>query len=653
MARKRPDSHDPATRRARRRRSALGFFLKWGLVAAAWSVFLGLCFTAWLAYDLPNPSRLNEIKRRPSVTLLAADGAILATYGDLYGRPVALAELPPYLPRAVLATEDRRFYGHFGLDPLGIARAIYVNLREGRLAQGGSTITQQLAKNIFLTPERSIRRKGQELLLALWLEHSFTKDEILALYLNRVYLGAGTYGVEAAARKYFGKPAARVTPYEAAMLAGILKAPSRYNPLSDREAAAARARLALANMVAAGYLGADEATQVAAAAAGESGPTVAGPTGRYFADWVLDQVSSYVGYSERDLVVVTTLDPALQRMAEADLLRLLAEEGADRRVGQAALVAMSPDGAVRAMVGGRDYAESQFNRATQALRQPGSAFKAFVFLAGLEQGLTPDSRLVDSPLSIGGWRPANYEDKYFGEVTLREAFARSLNSVAVQVSQRVGPAAVAATARRLGVTAELSAAPSLALGTSEVSLLELTAAYGVFDNGGYGVWPRGIEEIRDAGGEVLYLRLGSGPDRVVAPRQVAQMLDLLGAVIDWGTGRAAAPGRPAAGKTGTSQDFRDGWFIGFTAELVTGVWVGNDDGRPMGKVSGGALPARLWGSFMRQALAGQPPRPLPEPQPDIAVAEGGGGSIAAWIDRLFEGGDSSSPSLSGQRGNRK
>lgn len=605
-----------------RRRLWLGL-ARWSLVGAIWSFFLGLVFVGWLAYDLPDISELDRIERRPSVTLVTADGAMLASFGDLYGEPVQLADLPPYLPQAVIATEDRRFYRHPGLDPLGILRAIYVNIREGRLVQGGSGITQQLAKNVFLTPERTIRRKGQEMLLAFWLESRFSKDEILTLYLNRVYFGAGTYGVDAAARKFFGKPASRLTAYESAMLAGLLKAPSNYNPFSDPEAAARRAKLVLGNMVQAGYLTPEQASGIADG--GEFGrPVVAAPTGRYFADWVLDQVTSYVGYTDRDLVVVTTLDPALQRLAEAQVERLLAEEGEARGVAQAALVTMEPDGAVRAMVGGRRYGASQFNRAAQARRQPGSAFKAFAYLAGLEQGLAPDSRFVDGPISIGNWRPGNYEDKYYGEVTLREAFARSLNSVAVQVTQRVGPKNVVETAQRLGITSPLAATPSIALGASEVSLVELTAAYGVFANDGYGVWPRGIEEIRTKTGEVLYRRSGSGPDRVVEPRQLAQMLDLLSSVVAWGTGRAADPGRPAAGKTGTSQDFRDGWFVGFTAELVTGVWVGNDDGKPMSKVSGGTLPAKLWGSYMEAALADEPVRPLPVPSPAapaIASAE--------------------------------
>ncbi|MGH6931746.1 MAG: transglycosylase domain-containing protein, partial [Dongiaceae bacterium] len=585
----------------------------------SWGTLLGLCFLGWLSYDLPDVSRLNEIRRQPSITLLANDGSVLASYGDLYGQAVKLSELPPYLPRAVLATEDRRFYSHFGLDVRGLLRAAYINLREWRLVQGGSTITQQLAKNIFLTPDRTVRRKGQEMLLAIWLERNFSKDQILTLYLNRVYFGAGTYGVDAASRKFFGKPATKVSPFEAAMLAGLLRAPSVFNPLNDPRAADDRARLVLRNMVAAELLSESEAKSIAQGAEATAKVAADYRTGRHFADWVLDQVSSYVGFVDRDLVVVTTLDPRLQRMAESDLARVLDQTGAERQAAQGALIAMAPRGAVRAMVGGRDYSTSQFNRATKSLRQPGSAFKPFVFLAGFERGFTPDSRFVDSPLAVDGWSPGNYEGKYFGDVTLREAFARSLNSVAVQLSEQVGRNRVIEGAQRLGITSELTPGPSIALGSSGVSLLDLTAAYATFDNNGYGVWPHGIEQILDTNNQILYQREGSGPGRVVEPRNVAAMIDMMSAVVEWGTGRGAKLDRPAAGKTGTGQDFRDAWFIGFTAELVTGVWVGNDDGTPMEKVSGGSLPTKLWHDFMAGALEGQPPRPLTASGPAVAA----------------------------------
>jgi penicillin-binding protein 1A len=600
-------------------------FAKWSAVGGIWAVFIGFCFTAWLAFDLPDVSQLNEIRKRPSVTLLDRNGEILATYGDLYGETVQLDELPVYLPQAVLAMEDRRFYAHSGIDPRGLLRAVYTNIAQWRLAQGGSSITQQLAKNIFLTHERTIRRKGQELLLALWLERHFTKDEILTLYLNRIYFGAGTYGVDAAAERYFGKSARDVNAYEAAMLAGMIRAPSRYNPLANRALAEDRARVVLIAMADAGFISDGEAAAVAEGTIG--GPTViARPVGQYFADWVMDQLPDFVGLTDRDLIVETTLDPRLQALAESKLEAMIADEGVAGGVGQGALVSMTPDGAVLALVGGTDYATSQFNRATQALRQPGSAFKPIVYLAAFEAGLLPDSKMVDAPISINGWKPANYNDRYYGEVTLREAMARSLNSVAAQLVARVGAEQVVEAARRLGIASSITAAPSIALGTSEVTLMELTGAYATFVNYGHVVLPRGIERVTDTDGEPIYVRSGAGAGAVVAPGQVVQMQDVLAAVIGWGTGKAADIGRPAGGKTGTANDYRDAWFVGFTAELVTGVWFGNDDNAPMESVTGGRLPARLWAAFMAPALEGEPQKPLPRPtvsEPQVVAVESG------------------------------
>jgi penicillin-binding protein 1A len=456
--------------------------------------------------------------------------------------------------------------------------------------------------------------------------------------MNRVYFGAGTYGVDAASQRFFGKPAAFVTPYEAAMLAGLLRAPSSYNPVTDDAAADQRARLVLQNMVAAEFLTPEEADKIAAEGRTQSNVVDSDRTGQHFADWVMDQVSSYVGFVDRDLVVVTTLDPKLQRLAQAQLVSVLDRDGPERNASQAALVSMTPDGAVRAMVGGRDYSTSQFNRATQSLRQPGSAFKAFVFLAGLEHGIiTPETMVIDSPLSVDGWKPDNYQSKYYGPVTVRDAFARSLNSVAVQISEQVGRPRVTEMARRLGITADLTPGPSLALGSSGVSLLELTGAYATLDNSGQGVWPRGIEEIRDRNGAVLYRREGNGPGQVLNPLQVAQMLDMMTAVVQWGTGRGIQLGRPVAGKTGTGQDYRDAWFVGFSAELVTGVWVGNDDNSPMKAVTGGGLPARLWQAYMREALKDEPVRPLPTPA-NIAMAEPEPSGLDGLITSIFSGG---------------
>ncbi len=612
----RSDYPAPAPRRSKSSRPVLWFLLKWSLIAGIWGGFLVLILVAWCAYDLPDVSRLNEIKRRPSVTLLATDGSILASYGDLYGTRVTLKEMPPYLPEAVLATEDRRFYSHFGVDILGLARALYVNLRTGDVVQGGSTITQQLAKNIFLTPERSLHRKGQEVLLALWLEHNFTKQQILELYLNRVYFGAGTFGVDAASRKYFGHPVQQITIFESAMLAGMLKAPSKYNPFNDKDLAKARAQQVIQNMVAANYLSADEAKAIATQTAPAVAPQAGGQIGQYFADWVIDQVSSYVGASEQDLIVQTTLDARMQRDAEADLNRVLQEKGAEMKASQGALVAMTPDGAVRAMVGGTSYHDTQFNRATQALRQPGSSFKAFVYLTAFENGYTPENHFFDGPIQVGNWSPGNYQDKFYGDVNLREAFARSLNSVAVQLSERVGRKKVIETARRLGITSPIDNNASIALGTSGASLLEMTGAYATFANQGRGVWPRGIDQITTRDGQVLYQRSGDGPGRVASSTAVNEMLDVMQSVVEWGTGKRAKIDRPTYGKTGTSQNYRDAWFIGLTGDLVAGVWVGNDDNSPMQKVTGGALPVAIWHDFMAEALTGTPPR-------DIARSSGG------------------------------
>jgi penicillin-binding protein 1A len=609
----------------------LSRYVAWGLTAAVWAAVAMLGLVAFYAYDLPNVDEAFRPTRPPTVMILASDGSELATMGDLYGRPVSLRELPPYLPQAVIATEDRRFYGHFGLDPIGLARALVVNFRAGRVVQGGSTITQQVAKNLFLKPERTLKRKVQELLLALWLERKFSKGQILTVYLNRVYLGARAYGVEAAAQRYFGRPARALSLYESAMIAGLLKAPSRYNPWRDPKLAAIRTEQVLANMVAAGYL-----TEAQAVHAKARRPTlVASHTraqARYLADWVSEQLSGFVGAGDRDLKVITTVDPRLQRLAETKLERLLQEKGAKSGVGEAALVALSPDGAVRAMVGGVDYSRSQFNRATQALRQPGSAFKPFVYLAALETGLLPSAHFVDGPLTINGWRPRNFDGKYRGDVTVAEALAQSINTVAVQVAERAGRERVIRTAHRLGLEGAMTPTPSLALGTEEVTLLDLTAAFAPFANGGFGVWPYAIDRILDADGRELYRRQGSGRGRVVAVYHVGLMNAMLQDAIESGTGKAARLGRPVAGKTGTSQNYRDAWFIGYSADLVSGVWMGNDDGEPMKQVTGGGLPAILWRDFMVEAHAGRPVKPLPGAASGHAPVVS---SPSPWWQRIF------------------
>ncbi len=594
--------------------------MRFAVLLLLWTAVIGGGIVGYFILTLPDTSQLAQSQRRPSVTILAADGSLIATYGDLFGRPLTLKEMSRYLPQAVIATEDRRFYSHFGVDPIGLLRAAAADLAAGHVVEGGSTITQQLAKNLFLTPERSLARKIRETLLALWLEHRFTKDEILEIYLNRVYLGAGTYGVDAAAHRYFGVSASRLGLYQSAMIAGLLKAPARFNPTRDRELAASRTEQVLANMVEAGYVTPAEA---AAASRGESALAaiaVGRPGNRYFADWIAAQLTDFVGPDSRDLTVETTIEPRMQAEAEAAIAGAIARDGAKAAVSQGALVAMSPDGAVRAMVGGRSYDASQFNRATQAQRQPGSAFKPFVYLAGLEAGLRPSDHFVDGPIQIGTWRPRDYDNRYQGDMTLAEALAQSINTIAVQVSLRAGVDNIAAVAHRLGIASPLTRDASIALGTDEVNLLELTSAYAPFANGGFGVWPYGIAEIRDSKAKILFRRSGSGPGRVVSPEFDGEMNEMLAGVIDHGTGRSAALPRPAAGKTGTTQDYRDAWFIGYTADLVAGVWFGNDSNAPMNKVTGGSLPAEAWRAFMLAATRPMPVRALPSaPLPPAAA----------------------------------
>ncbi|MCW5726136.1 MAG: PBP1A family penicillin-binding protein [Parvibaculum sp.] len=642
-----------------RRGNVLGAAFYYGSVLALWGViaFGGLLF--WYGLNLPDTSGLYNVRQAPSISIRAIDGQVLSHRGDLKGGYTLLADLPAHVPAAVLATEDRRFYWHFGVDPVGLGRAMVENYRAGAYVQGGSTITQQLAKNIFLRPDRTLSRKIEEMVLAVWLELRFSKEEILTLYLNRVYFGGGAYGIEAASERYFRKPARALTLPEAAMLAGLLKAPSRYSPTNDIDLARGRAAIVLSNMVAAGYISPDEAHLANVSPASLEGYAARGSI-NYFVDWVAEALPNYAGRSAADVDVVTTIDPVLQREAELVIAAVLAGDGEAMNAGQAALVAMTPDGAVRAMVGGRSYALSQFNRAVQARRQPGSAFKPFVYLAAIEKGMSPDTIRVDRPVTYGGWSPSNYSDRYEGEVTLRTALAKSINTVAVQVAREVGVRNVVSAARRLGLQEELPSNLSLALGSGSATLIELTAAYATFANGGYGVIPHGISEVHAQSGEELYRRHGSGLGRVIDERTAGAMNNMLKAVMIYGTGRNAALGeRPSGGKTGTSQDFRDAWFIGYTADLVVGIWVGNDNGAPMKNVTGGTLPARIWHDFMMRTQGEVPVAELPDmvvaevPQtsvfPASAIGDGGEREYEweepGFFDRLFGRGEPRRPLL--------
>jgi penicillin-binding protein 1A len=589
----------------------VGRLIYWGAVAALWAFICAIGVVVWIGIHLPPIQSLEIPKRPPSVLIVGLNGATLATRGDMGGAAVPLHELPDYVPKAFVAIEDRRFYSHHGVDPLGILRALAADILRRGASQGGSTITQQLAKNLFLTQERTVSRKLQEMALALWLEHKFTKAQIIELYLNRVYFGSGAYGVEAAAQRYFGKSARQLTLAEAALLAGLVQSPSRLAPSHNPDGAERRARIVLADM-ADQKLASDEAVRVALAHPARAVKVAGAGSVNYVADWVMDAVDDLVGRFDQDIVVETSIDPALQAAAEHTLADVLAQKGEKLNIGEGAMVAMTPDGVVRALVGGKSYAESQFNRAISAKRQPGSAFKPFVYLTALEHGLTPDTVREDGPISVKGWKPENYEHEYMGPVTLTQALANSLNTVSVRLTLEFGPAAVIRTAYRLGITSMLEPNASIALGTSEVSPLELVSAYAVFANGGFAVSPHVIERVRGADGHILYARSSQMLGRVVDARNVAMMNTMLHEVLVSGTARHAdLPGWPAAGKTGTSQDFRDAWFVGFTSQLVTGVWLGNDDNSPTRKAVGGGLPVEVWSRFMKTALAGAAPTALP------------------------------------------
>lgn len=614
-----------------------GFFgelFYWGAVVCLWFAIGigGLLF--YYAMTLPDTSGLWNVAHAPSLSILADDGEMLSHRGDLQGGMVLTSDMPPYVPEAVIATEDQRFYWHFGVDPIGLARAAWANLRAGTIVQGGSTITQQLAKNVFLSSDRTMRRKVQEMLLAIWLEARYTKQQILTLYLNRVYFGGGAYGIEGASERFFKKSARDLTLSEAAMLAGLLKAPSHYSPTNNLERARQRASIVLDNMQREGFISADDKQYALVHPASLEGYSASGSI-NYFVDWVADVLPAYTGETNSDLVVRTTIDPVMQKAAEEIVADVLARNGQKDNVTQAALVAMTPDGAVRAMVGGRSYAQSQFNRAVQAVRQPGSAFKPFVYLTAMEKGLTPETIRVDRPVTYGNWSPSNYSDKFKGAMTLTDALADSVNTVAVQVAQEVGIRNVVRTAQRLGIQETLPTNLTLALGTCDVNLLELTGAYAAFANGGTGVLPHGIEEVHDRDGNEVYRREGSGLGPVMSKKAMSEMNYMLQQVLTDGTGHnAAVPGRQLAGKTGTSQDWRDAWFVGYSADLVVGVWVGNDNRAPMKKVTGGGLPATIWHDFMTRAEANQVASALPGNYPELTVGDMTAGETSP--DRMQE-----------------
>ena len=616
-----PRERKPRPRKASRNRrtrtpARVGLYrlFYWGAVLGLWAVIAVVGVVIWVGAHLPAIQALEIPKRPPTIQIVGFDGSVLATRGEMPGANVSLKDLPPYLPRAFIAIEDRRFYSHYGVDPIGIARAAVANILHRGVSQGGSTLTQQLAKNLFLTQERTLQRKLQEVELALWLERKHSKSEILELYLNRVYFGSGAYGVEAAAQRYFGKSAKNVTIAEAAMLAGLVKSPSRLAPNRNPEGAEKRAETVLTAMADAKFI--TEAQAKASIGHPSYNVKAAGAgTVNYVADWIGEVLDDLIGQIDQNIVVETSIDPKLQSVAEASIIDELAAKSVKFNVSQGALVAMTPEGAVRAMIGGRNYAESQYNRAVTAKRQPGSAFKPFVFLTAIEAGLTPETIRQDAPLDVKGWKPENYTHEYFGAVTLTQALAMSLNTVAVRLGLEVGAKNVVRTAHRLGISSKLETNASIALGTSEVSLTELVGAYAPFANGGRGVTPHVVTKIRTPEGKVLYARLPDQLGQVIEPRNVAMMNTMMQETLLSGTARKAEiPGWMAAGKTGTSQDFRDAWFIGYTANLVTGVWLGNDDNSPTRKATGGGLPVEVWTRFMRVAHQGVAVAALPNSQ---------------------------------------
>ena len=533
------------------------------------------------------------------IRVRAANGNVLVSLGPSFGQWLPYEQIPPEMRAAMISVEDKRFRTHLGADPIGIARSIKVRLETGHWRQGGSTITQQLARNIFLTNSRTFGRKMKEVVLALALERKFSKNQILELYLNRVYFGGGAYGIDAASRRFFGHSADHLSLGEAAIIAGLVKAPSNYAPTADAEAARARSGVVLQSMVDNGFITADAAAGIDPAAIRIQQTTKENSV-RYFTDWALPQLDTLIDETSDPIDVWTTLNPSMQVLAD----RAIAAN--TPRGAQGALVAIDRDGAVRAMVGGRDYVDSIYNRATQAERQPGSAFKLFVYLTALESGMKPTDTIVDEPVTIDGWSPRNSTRTNLGPVSLREAFSRSINTVSAKIGAQLGFSTIADMARRFGITTTISTFPSMVLGTSDVRLIDMTRAFASVANKGVAVTPYGIRKVVTADGRLLYQNSGSDERVLVAPWVAAEMTDLLQSAVLTGTGRAAQIGRPVAGKTGTTSSNKDGWFVGFSSGLTTGVWMGRDDARPVAGLQGGTAPARAFRDFMARAVANRP-----------------------------------------------
>ena len=602
--------------RGRRERKPLtlgrvfGKLFYWLFIMGIWGGIAVAGIVIYFAMQMPSSETWAVPERPANIRIVASNGQLLSNRGKTGGEAVSLRELPYYVPAAFISIEDRRFREHFGIDVIGLASVALESLRAGEVTRGASTITQQLAKNLFLTPDQTLQRKAQEALLAIWLEQNYSKDDILELYLNRVFFGHNATGIEAAAQTYFGKSARNLSLSEAAILAGSVQAPSRLNPQGESAAVKARQTLVLLSMAKEGYIS-DAEAKAAQIDPNQTIRTKVTGAESYVADWVESLMTAYIGDVNKDVIVSTTIDWDLQKHAEFVVKEAVASKGAERGFSQGALVAMDVDGTVRALVGGVDYAQSQFNRAVTSRRQPGSAFKPFVYLAAMEKGYTPETVADDAPFEYNGWAPENASGKYLGPVTLRNALAFSLNTVSGRLAIDVGPDKVVEAAMRLGISSPMQPVPSIALGTSEVSLLELTAAYAPFANGGIGVIANVITRIETVDGEVLYEAIPAGPGQVIQPEIVAEMNDMLTTALEIGTGKKAQlDGWPIAGKTGTSQKARDAVFVGFSARMVTGVWLGNDDDTAT-KLSGGNVPVEIWSEFMSKAHQGMAVAQLP------------------------------------------
>lgn len=618
-----PNKKAPVRRKKRHSKKSTSWkwrLLKWGVISALIGFLMLAGYVFYCYLTMPDMQKAILRTRQPSTVIMAQNGNDIAKFGNVYAKIITPDNLPKNLTHAVIATEDKRFYDHFGFDMWGFGRAMVTNLFKKRYAQGASTITQQVAKNIFLTPNKTVRRKVQELLLSFWLEHKLSKNQIMALYLNRVYFGSGLYGADAAANWYFNKSVYDLNPREAAVLAGLLKAPTRYNPILHRQNALNRADVVLQKMHDAGYLS-QKQYQAAKQLPISDGQKYRVSGGQHFARYAYDEVNDFIGERTEDVVVSTTLDQQLQETAEK-ILRTKIAAAKDQNVSEGAVVILDKNGAVKAMVGGVDYNRSQFNRAVQAKRQPGSAFKPFVYLTALQYGFTPESTVNDAPITVGKWHPENYTKRYYGNVSLTYALAHSLNAATVALSRELYLKDIAANAQKMSITTKLNLVPSMVLGTNGVRLLDMAAAYAVLANGGKKVWPHAINEISTRNGKQLYVRQADRPTSILQPDVVRGMTKMLEAVINQGTGRKARLPIFAAGKTGTTQNYRDAWFIGWTNKYITAVWVGNDNEKPMLKVGGGGLPAEIWHDIMLTTLKDTPAGngytdlPTPSAQPD-------------------------------------